>query len=478
MPAERGPTSSRERSVALLLVAALLAAGGCGGPRPHAPYEIAVRDSHAGAVIRTDVDDREARRRAADTIRSAEAVLLASTSPPFSSDDREPIIWFVSAERTESILRRLGADDNTGAATIPRRRGPETFAVRPGSTATAEGDAVQRLHADFVLAHEYTHAWVGPTSSGDLDEGFANWVALRAVGERIDTGMRYDGPSGLATIVPQILTRAEVVDGKPPPDLLATGLDPHGEAAYALGLSAFLFLDEERKDDAAFRSLTMDALRRGRLRPDAIADRLRPAPAADSPGTSLEARFRAWWEARDAADRRWWLVLGFLAIGSSGPDRVLLADAESTVMLSFADPEALSATMVERDRLAGRPPLERIQELAVTVHGTGLRLGSGTRPGESPLVRISTRHGDRPLRDGEQLRIRCQGERVSLLSADTPIAVWEDGAGRLFEIEVDGRMADGRTPVVELVRIAAVRSHQGGPSRDRQDTTELPPKVR
>lgn len=439
-----------------IMLAVMLVGGaiGCGSPRPEAAHRALVRDAILPTTLRLDADDANARTDAAETIRRTQPVLRAALGEPTT---RRTIVWQLSPEGLERFLGRIGQDANTGAATLVARGTPEIFLQRPMPTATAEGDAAQRLRAEFVLAHEYTHAWLGAhvplTSRSDLEEGLANWVGLASLEDRSIGGVRFDGPRRLAIAMTRLTARTDA------PITVAALLRARGEDAYVFGTSLFLWLADEARDMAAFSAVTRRAISPLGVHANDLSRHLQTIAVSDAPEPPVEDRFRNWLDRTDAAARTWWAPLGYVAIGTHDDGRVLLADSESIIAMSFGDPAALPADARALDLEKGLPPFDRVTEVTVRVRGgdavvdpafrhesirTGLAIVSGQSRGvPSAAIR---------LREGEAVELRVEGVDVVAAIDGRPIARWEGAACQLFAVASIGQLPDGRLPVVEVSR--------------------------
>ncbi len=470
----RRPSAPRVRRAAslvgLLVLAFLLPLVGCGGPRPDAAYSSRVRDAILPTTLRCDADDPIARADAAETIRRTQPLLRATLGEPSAA---RSIVWQLSPDHLDRFLARLDRRrsrfDNTGAATLVGRSKPEVFLERPMRTATPEGDATQRLHAEFVLAHEYTHAWTSGDAStmaaSQLEEGLANWIGLVAVEDRSLEGVRYDGPQRIALAMTRLTDRAGT------PITVESILRARGEEAYVFGTAFFLWVADETSDLTAFgrvarRAISLFGMRTNDLQPHLTADASNPASDAgtDAPkgpvipkGQAIEDRFRRWLDRTDRAARTWWAPLGYFAVGVHTDGRVLLAEDGAIVAMSFGDPAALPAEAAELDRLKGLPPFDRVVEVEISVRGgdaiidptfqhESIRVGVAVVSGgasQSPGVRLA---------DGRPLRLRVEGPDVVGFVDDAPIARWPGAACQVFAVASRGILSDGRLPVVEIRR--------------------------
>lgn len=431
--------------LALRFLAVALLLTGCSSPRPNAPYRAQVRDATLETLLRTDIDDAAVHAMAADQIRRTQEVLAISVGEPSPS---RSTVWLLGQTNLGRFLRRVGRSENTGAATVLSRGAPEVYTHRPSPTATREGDATQRLHARFVLSHEYTHAWLNTRSNAEIEEGFANWVAIRSLRGLADEGVILQGVERMATTFPRI--NARVGDPVTVDDLLRA----RGESAYVHGTALFLWFDEERRDDRAFRAIadaTMSAF--GAPAASLVEAALRETTSS----MSLDARFAAWLEAADARRRSWWMSLAFAAVGSAADGAAILADDEPVVVVSFADPTALPEQAAALDAIHGRPPLDRVEEVELTIRtdgGTfGLEPTTGREPGDLGLELVRS-SGRWPAADGDRFRLRCEGSTIRLLRGEHELFRWPDAACQLFAIggrQLQEGSADAAVlPVIEV----------------------------
>jgi hypothetical protein len=427
-----------------------------------------VRDAILPTTLRSDADDSIARADAAETIRRTQPLLRATLGEPSAN---RSIVWQLTPDHLDQFLARLGRRtsrfDNTGAVTLVGRGTPEVFLERPLRTATPEGDATQRLHAEFILAHEYTHAWTSRDASGvavsQLEEGLANWIGLASVKDRSIEGVRYDGPQRIAVAMTRLTDRAGT------PITVESILRARGEDAYVFGTAFFLWLADDTSDLKAFgkvarRAISVFGMRTSDLGPHLAADE----GDADVEGVEgvkgvegiegIEARFRRWLDRTDRASRTWWAPLGYFAVGSHRDGRVLLAEDGAIVAMSFGDPAALPEGAAALDREKGLPPFDRVVEVAVRIQGGDALIDPGfshqsIRVGVAIITGATESASGRRLSEGQTLRLRVDGSDVVGLLDDAPIARWPGAACQLFAVCARGTLPDGRTPVVEVSRV-------------------------
>lgn len=440
------------RRPATLLLSAAILLGGCGAPRPTAPFSASVRDATLSTTIRTDVDDADLRRAAADRIRATQSMLedaVGRPSPPSAT------VWLLTPQHLDRFLARVGEDDNTGAATIVSNRRPEVFTHAPARTATADGDATQRLHSEFVLAHEYTHAWLNTRHSSDLEEGFANWIAVRSMRDRSIDGISLEGAERVALVLARLSVRSGV------PVTVDHLLRSQGEDAYVFGTTLYLWLEEERKNDEAFRTLVKSSLSAYSMLTESILAaglREKSAPkTAEGPAPSIDARFMTWVDAADSRRRAWWVPLGYFGAGSRRDGSVVLADDSAAITVSFAQSGAIPEEARALDLRVGRPPLDRVESLELVVHGQGLVIDPEFRRSsiaQGVLIAAGEaaagRRRARAIADGTRVTLRCEGADVVLSIDGTAIHRFPQAACSLFAIGVEGWTAAGLLPVLDV----------------------------
>lgn len=445
------------RALPLLTLACALCACRSTPPQPVAPYAIAVKDAKVPTTLRMDAEDRDAARLVADVIRAAQPILERTVGP---AGARRTTVWLLRPESLDAYARvHRGAGNNAGAFTAVSRDAPQLYAPGPTPTATPEGDAVQRLHAWFVLAHEYTHVWLNiRTATGDLEEGFANWVAAQAMDGVVMDGMSMDLMPRLAVIASRLLVRS----GEPL--TIEKLLALKGDDAYLAGAALFFWLHEECGSDEAFRAVVRQLVTGGRW--SGLKGALRSLREVLG-ARDLTARFNAWLDRAGEDPRWWWMPAGHPAVGMLSQDWAVMADDNAGVLMSFAQDGHLPEEAQQLDARYGAPPMRRVRRMEMTVHGEGLALDqrmwtkqtkgpvpvAGAPPFACAIV-AEKRGVGVPLRDGEVIEFVCENQDVVVRrqkdAESEELLRWKGAACTPVVISMYGTLRDGRLPVLEL----------------------------
>ncbi|MFO0783583.1 MAG: hypothetical protein U0636_07850 [Phycisphaerales bacterium] len=230
----------RFAGAAAALLYAVAAPCGCSTAQPAAPHVAAVETTQLTVVMRSDTPISSDERALADAVRASEKALQTWYGEPPAT---RVCLWTLTPEHQSSYLRDMRQGDNTGAATRVRRGSSDIYAATPDLTETAEGAALQLRLRQFQVAHEVVHAWLGQSAQGAMDEGFANFIAARAMEMLESEGPNQSascpplcGPHDAMVFAPRVVALA---NGRMPTVQQAASCT--GQEAYVTGWLVFEF---------------------------------------------------------------------------------------------------------------------------------------------------------------------------------------------------------------------------------------------
>lgn len=408
--------SARVRPALLggLCAALLLPLVGCAQMHPDAPITTQAATPCGTVLLHTQAEPTPAVHTLVTAMGRAQSVMATLTCKNHTALE----VYMVDAPAFDAWAVRMGAP-NEGAKTLLRGV-PTVVTQLPRTAATPEGQAVQDLLAEFRIAHESTHAWLGHESrAGATEEGLANWVAIQSMQGRTLHGVAYDGPERLMTIVPGLLERG----GRSITPL--TCQRAQKSSAYVLGSTYFAWMQACADNDEAFRRMllagsgfqlasaeTLERCTRTRSQDarrsesgtslssasvsagvaagavrgaepaciEAVSVNAPDALAAQATAVSpeitaeLRARMNIWLRQMAEARQDWWMPIGYIGAGATQDRRAILCDDLAVVAVSMADPADLPEKVRQLDAAQGPSPMVRVKRLTATVRGGPMRM--------------------------------------------------------------------------------------------------------
>lgn len=398
---------------------------GCGPSQPSARYVATVEASQLRVTLRSDSPISSEERALADAVRAAEKAMREwyGDSPATRVD-----LWALAPQHQSQYLGGALGLGNTGAATRVRRGHSDIYAATPDAAETPEGTALRLRLRQFQVAHEVVHAWLGFSARGAIDEGFANFIAARAL-EDIEQRELSDGPSGgpLPTLcgphdamlfVPRLLAAPL---GKFP--TVRQAASSTGEEAYVTGWLLFEFAASVLPQDG-FRAFAHDLVTWGPAHTSAFF----PASNGRAGGAlaAADADFTAFSAARAKAAQHWLAPAALKSLGYRADGTAIALGDESVLMVHLSTGAPRTGAVADALRAIGGPAIPRCKSVRFRRVGgempwsalspAGLLLGKAADSSSRALVRgidaQVTKNGTTPA--GEWLTLTFDGEGLVL----------------------------------------------------------------
>ncbi len=431
--------------MALAMVA--LALVGCRASQPSAPYSSDVRTASIITNLRSDTPISAEEKSLCDAVRAAEAQLSEwwGRSPRTELD-----LWVLSRREFERQLRKFPSSKEAGALTRIRNFRSDIYAHAPRATDSLVGDCLETRFRQFQVAHEVVHAWIGGRSTPDLEEGFANFIAQRAMrtlGGPEDP-VALVGPWSAAAHCARLLDRAA---GRP--GTVDEAADADGEDAYLRGWLLFDFA-ATRLAAEEFKTFVQDLLVDDRFANVAAQLAGARGKSRDEPAAADE-RVNADYAAYSSRLARelggWCIAAGLLPVGVTPDGTTLVVGDDVTLLVALAEAACQTAESRALDEKLDGPALKRVR--AFSFRRPAGAMAWRIEAGEANRVNLSAAgaRGARTVAAGEWLHIAIDGSDAVLRDdSHAELHRWKDGACQLMTIDVDVEDRDGTLGVLEF----------------------------
>ena len=344
--------------------------------------------------MRSDTPISAEERALADAVRASEKALQQWYGEPPAT---LVCLWTLTPENQAKFLRDMRQGDNTGAATRIRRGVSDIYAATPDATETAEGAALQLRLRQFQVAHEVVHAWLGQSAQGAMDEGFANFIAARAM--EVLAAQEQDpapcpplcGPHDAMVLAPRVVA---LTNGRMPTVQQAACCT--GQEAYVTGWLLFEFAASVLPPDD-FRRFAQQVVTSGSPSSGAfiVARSLRgSAPDAKA---AADADFAAFSAARARRQEHFIAPFSMQAMAYRPDGTAILLGGGNLVLVHLSAGAAPTGKAKESMQALGGPAMPRCTAVRIrrtsgdlpwaALDKSGMLLGSRHAPGTVALAR-------------------------------------------------------------------------------------------